>query len=213
MSRGENILRGRHCRWILLSVAMLLVSMAVNADIYKYRGVDGHILFSDRPMKGNYRLLWKSISKKPAKKASSKFAANLSKNRQKLTPLIDATAKQLRLHPGLLHAIVDVESSYNPKAVSSKGAKGLMQLMPATANHYGVSDSFDPKENLKGGARYLKHLLKRFEFNLGLALAAYNAGEGTVKKYGNRIPPFPETQQYVEKVLGVYRKNRQAMLN
>jgi soluble lytic murein transglycosylase-like protein len=86
-----------------------------------------------------------------------------------------------------------------------------MQLMPGTAERYGVSDAYDPRQNLRGGARYLKDLLALFKYDLKLALAAYNAGEGAVKKYGNEIPPYPETQNYVKKVMGHYRKNMLAL--
>jgi soluble lytic murein transglycosylase-like protein len=127
--------------------------------------------------------------------------------------LIEKVAKELRLHPGLLHAMVRIESAYNPRAVSRKGAQGLMQLMPGTASRYGVVDRYDPRQNLEGGARYLSDLLKEFEYDIRLALAAYNAGENAVRRYGNTIPPFAETLNYVDKVLGEYERNRLAMLN
>lgn len=98
----------------------------------------------------------------------------------------------------LVHAVIEQESNYQPRARSKKGAKGLMQLMPATARQYGVSNSYDPKSNLEAGIRHLKDLLSRLE--LRTALAAYNAGEGTIKRYGG-LPPFPETQSYVRNIL------------
>ncbi|MCG7927847.1 MAG: lytic transglycosylase domain-containing protein, partial [Candidatus Thiodiazotropha taylori] len=134
-------------------------------------------------------------------------------NKAEVSPYIDDIAKQLHLHPGLLHAIVRVESAYDPRAVSHKGAQGLMQLMPATAKRYGVENSYDPRQNLRGGATYLKDLLRMFEYDIKLALAAYNAGENAVIKYGKQIPPYPETQKYVKKVLNEFEKNRLAMLN
>ncbi|MDJ0806634.1 MAG: lytic transglycosylase domain-containing protein [Gammaproteobacteria bacterium] len=194
---------------ILLSL-LCFTSLPVMAEIYKYQGPDGTIHFTDRPMAGNYRLLWKSG--KPS--SSSPYSGTkFRQNKTRMTPLIERTAKQLRLHPGLLHAIVMAESAYNPQARSHKGAQGLMQLMPATANRYGVDDSYDPLQNLEGGARYMKDLLTEFKFDLKLALAAYNAGENAVRKYGNQIPPYPETQRYVEKVLGYYKKNINGMVN
>jgi soluble lytic murein transglycosylase-like protein len=196
---------------ILLSVC-LCMPVLVSAEIYKYQGSDGSIYFTDKPMKGNYRLLWRS-GKEKRKSYSNHSLARLRKNKAELTPLIDDVAKQLHLHPGLLHAVVMVESAYDPKAISKKGARGLMQLMPATANRYGVIDSYDPKQNLQGGAQYLKDLLKLFEFDIKLALAAYNAGENAVSKYGNTIPPYAETQNYVTKVLNEFERNRLAMLN
>jgi hypothetical protein len=202
----------RYARPVLLAV-LLAVSGPLVAEIFKYRGPDGSIHFTDRPMSSSYTLLWK-IGKPNPPKTAGKGAyslARMQQNKSLLTPLIEQTAKHLRLHPGLLHAIVLVESAYNPKATSNKGAQGLMQLMPATAKRYGVSDAYDPRQNLKGGARYLKDLLTMFKYDLKLALAAYNAGEGAVKKYGNEIPPYPETLNYVKKVMGHYRKNMLAM--
>jgi len=122
----------------------------------------------------------------------------------KLTPLpLDAAVRQIAaeqsLPPELLHSVIQVESNYNPGAVSSKGAQGLMQLIPATARRFGVSDSFDPVENIQGGAKYLKYLLDLYKGDYPLALAAYNAGEKAVAKYGG-VPPYPETQNYVAQV-------------
>ena len=194
----------------LLFGLLLSIPLQPQAEIYKYLGPDNTIHFTDRPMRSTYRLLWRSG---PASSRNSYSPAQLRKNKSKLTPLIDQTAKLVRLHPGLLHAMVMVESAYNPEAKSKKGAQGLMQLMPATASRYGVDDSYDPRQNLQGGARYLKDLLEEFEFDLQLALAAYNAGENAVRRYGNQIPPYPETQHYVEKVMGYYRENIQGMLN
>ena len=123
---------------------------------------------------------------------------------QELSPLIDAAASKYSLDPALLHAVIRAESGYNPGAVSHKGAAGLMQLMPATASRYGVRDRFDPQENIEGGARYLSDLLEMFPSNVKLAVAAYNSGENTVKKFGNQVPPITETQNYVDRVLGYY---------
>jgi len=189
---------------------LLMTCSPLLAEIFKYRAPDGAIHFTDQPMAGKYRLLWKS-GKSSSKSAYS--AARLRKNKSRLTPLIDTIARGVRLHPGLLHAVVMVESAYNPQAKSKKGAQGLMQLMPGTASRYGVSDSYDPRQNLEGGARYLKDLLAEFKFDLKLALAAYNAGENAVRKYGNQIPPYPETKNYVKKVMGHYRENMQTMVN
>ncbi len=196
----------------LLPVLLLLFPLAAQAEIFKYRSPDGGLHFTDRPMGGGYKLLWRSGARK-SHTSSGYSVAMMQENKTKFTPLIEEVAKDLRLHPGLLHAMVRVESAYNPRAVSKRGAQGLMQLMPATASRYGVNDSYDPKQNLQGGARYFSDLLREFEFDLRLALAAYNAGENAVKRYGNTIPPFPETEQYVDKVLGEYERQRLAMLN
>jgi soluble lytic murein transglycosylase-like protein len=121
-------------------------------------------------------------------------------------PVIEEIARTYALEAALIHAVVSAESAYNARAVSRKGAAGLMQLMPETAHRYGVTDRFDPVQNLHGGARYLSDLLKMFSGNMSLALAAYNAGENNVVKYGNQIPPFQETKAYVPKVLALYRR-------
>ncbi|HKP45897.1 MAG TPA: lytic transglycosylase domain-containing protein [Pyrinomonadaceae bacterium] len=102
--------------------------------------------------------------------------------------------------PLLLYAIMHQESTFKPRAMSNKGARGLMQLMPGTAARFGVSSIWDPKQNIEGGARYMRFLLDQFDGDVKLALAGYNAGEGAVMKYGNRIPPYSETQEYVRRI-------------
>ncbi|MFO1350397.1 MAG: lytic transglycosylase domain-containing protein [Gammaproteobacteria bacterium] len=121
-------------------------------------------------------------------------------NRKLYMQDIARIAAQNSLHPLLLHAVITAESGFNPKAVSHAGAMGLMQLMPGTATRFGVGDPFDPIANMQGGARYLRQLLDQFNNNLDLALAAYNAGEGAVMRYGNAIPPYAETKTYVKRV-------------
>jgi soluble lytic murein transglycosylase-like protein len=120
--------------------------------------------------------------------------------------LIDDVARRAELQPALLCAVIAIESAFDPRAVSRKGAQGLMQLRPATAKRYGVQRPFDPAENVRGGAGYLKDLLKRYGNDLELALAAYNAGEDAVDRHGRTIPPFAETQAYVPAVLALYRE-------
>ncbi len=131
-----------------------------------------------------------------------------SHNRQQYSPYINNIARQHGLDPALMHAVISAESSYNPRAVSPAGARGLMQLMPATARRFGVTNSFDPIQNMTGGAKYLRWLLKHFDGNVDLALAGYNAGEGAVKKHGG-IPPYRETQTYVRRVRQFYNHFRQ----
>jgi soluble lytic murein transglycosylase-like protein len=109
---------------------------------------------------------------------------------------IEQIAAQVALPPQLIHSVIKVESNYNPFAISSKGAQGLMQLIPSTARRFGVSNVFNPAENIQGGSKYLKYLLDLFKGNYALALAAYNAGEAAVATYGG-VPPFPETQNYL----------------
>lgn len=112
---------------------------------------------------------------------------------------VEKAAEKYGIDPDLIHAVINAESAYNPGALSIKGAAGLMQLMPDTAIQYGVADRFSPEENIEGGTKYLKFLLDRYEGNISLAVAAYNAGEGAVDKYGT-VPPYLETKAYVQKV-------------
>ena len=109
---------------------------------------------------------------------------------------IEQIAAQVSLQPQVIHSVIKVESNYNPFAISPKGAQGLMQLIPATARRFGVSNAFNPAENIQGGSKYLKYLLDLYGGNYALALAAYNAGEAAVARYGG-VPPFPETKNYL----------------
>ena len=128
--------------------------------------------------------------------------------RARFERLINAYARVYGLSPQLLHAVIRTESAYNHEAVSRAGAEGLMQLMPGTAARYGVKDSFNPVENVRGGAAYLRDLLDMFDQDLKLALAGYNAGENAVIRNGNQIPPYAETQNYVRQVLQYFWSER-----
>ena len=118
-----------------------------------------------------------------------------------LAPIFNEMESRYDLPPGLLERMASVESKFNPSAKSPKGAVGIMQLMPDTAQRFGVTDRTDPRQSIEGGARYLRWLLDHFDGDIARAVAAYNAGEGAVEQY-NGIPPFPETQDYVRRVLG-----------
>lgn len=122
-----------------------------------------------------------------------------------ISKLVDETARRFHVDPELVHAVIRVESGYDPHAISSKGAKGLMQLIPSTAAQLGVADVFDPRQNIEGGVKHLKYLLDLFHGNLNLSLAAYNAGEHSVQRSGG-IPAIAETQNYVRKINALYKK-------
>jgi soluble lytic murein transglycosylase-like protein len=131
-------------------------------------------------------------------------ADNVSLAAPEINDLVEQTASRHQIDPQLVHAIIKVESEYDPKAVSRKGAMGLMQLIPETAQRFGVANPFNPKENIEGGVSYLKHLLDLFRGDLFLSLAAYNAGEAAVQRFGG-IPSFAETRNYVRKVTDIYQ--------
>lgn len=131
----------------------------------------------------------------------------MAKRATRYRAVVRATAQAKGVEPELLHAVIAAESGYNPSALSQKGAVGLMQLMPGTAAQYGVTNPSDPAQNLNAGARHLRYLLGKFDNDMTLALAAYNAGEQAVSQYGNRIPPYPETRAYVQRVLAYYNQH------
>lgn len=164
--------------------------------IYRYVDRHGHVHFSDRRLEQDYPAI--------GERAADALPANQKRAKRQFNTLIFNTAQTYQLDPALVHAVITAESAYDPNAISKAGAVGLMQLMPATARRYGVQDRRDPADNLRGGVRYLHYLLNRFN-SLSLAIAAYNAGENAVVKYGHQIPPFPETQTYVRRVLKYYR--------
>ena len=125
---------------------------------------------------------------------------------QRFDALIESVAEEYGLEAALIHSIIRTESNYDPHAVSSKGAVGLMQLMPETAKRYGVRNLYDPRQNIEGGVKYLKDLMNLFEGKTDHVLAAYNAGHNAIKKYGG-IPPFPETRRFIEKVKTTYKNS------
>jgi soluble lytic murein transglycosylase-like protein len=144
-----------------------------------------------------------------AKPVAARRAAEEAVAPRGFNEAVEAIAATQSLPPRLVHSVIKVESNYNPLAVSSKGAQGLMQLMPATARRFGVANSFDPVDNIQGGTRYLKYLLDLYKGDYNLALAAYNAGEGAVEKYG-AVPPYPETINYLVEVSRQFQKSAPA---
>lgn len=127
---------------------------------------------------------------------------------RRFAPIVEKASRAYGVEAALVHAVIFAESSYDPEARSPAGAAGLMQLMPGTARHYGVKDLFDPSQNIHGGVNFLRDLLRQFDGNVELALAAYNAGTTAVIRAGHRIPPLAETQAYVPKVIDHYRRLR-----
>lgn len=191
----------------LLALCLVLFSVQATAEVFKYRDAKGHIYLTDKPMQGPYRLLKRFSLGGPPRKGGDSLAKMRQRQRE-LTPLIEASARRQRLPTALVHAVIRAESAFRRSAVSHKGAIGLMQLMPATASELGVLDPYDARQNIDGGTRYLRQLIDRFNRDLRLALAAYNAGENAVVSYGNKVPPYPETQDYVAKVLAFFKEYR-----
>lgn len=204
----------RAAQILLTFIALLPCSLANSAggDIYWFTDENGVVHFSNVPTDERYVPFITSADTAKKKKTVSAMDAGRPKASIKTQygAAIEEIARTYALESALIHAVVSVESAYNAAALSKKGAAGLMQLMPETAQRYGVTDRFDPVQNLHGGARYLNDLLKMFNGNLSLTLAAYNAGENNVLKYGNQIPPFQETRNYVPRVLDLYRKYQAA---
>lgn len=203
-----------------IALFICLVSLPAFADIYEYIDEAGVSHFSDAPNDANYVLIIKTeemiVETKPPSAATLapssqpdaiQNADNMTLNltQPQLIAQIAQSAKNNQLDSELIHAVMHVESAYKTNAKSPKGAQGLMQLMPATASRFGVNNSNDPAQNIEGGAKYLRELLNLFNNDVSLAVAAYNAGEQAVIKYGNHIPPYKETQAYVPKVLNLYK--------
>ncbi len=199
--------------WVFLGLfcGILSVSVGVKADsgpsvLYKFVDKNGHVRYTDRPSHDGYVKLEKTWKGWREPRPIANYQANLARYR----PLVKAVSEKYEVPAWLIQAIIHAESYYNPHAVSHAGAVGLMQLMPGTARRYGVYNRQNAEQNVEAGTRYLRDLLDMFDGNLDLALAAYNAGEHAVKKYGNRIPPYKETQNYVVRVknLGLRYKSQ-----
>jgi len=174
------------------------------ADIYKYEDSEGVVHFTDAPTDRRFKIFMRDIQKD--KRLRTNFGlSRVSRNPAEFDKIINSCSSEFGVDRSLVKAVIHAESGYNPNAVSSKGAAGLMQLMPATAQDLRVADSFNPSDNIRGGVRYLRFLLDTFKGDVTLALAAYNAGLGNVAKHGG-VPPYEETRNYVSKVLS-YQRN------
>ena len=192
---------------ITLLLSILLTADFSAAGIYRYEDENGVIHFSNCPRDPKFKLYIREskddVGVEPGEAAPSLSLID-SKN---FDYLISEFAKKYEIEFALIKAMIRAESGFNPNAISRKGAKGLMQLMPGTALRMNVSNVFNPKENIEGGVRYFKYLLSLFNNDLRLSLAAYNAGENIVAQLGT-IPPYRETVDYVRKVLSFYQSYR-----
>ncbi len=171
------------------------------ADIYKYIDADGVVHFTNAPSSEGYVLYLREIPWGPE--------THLRPAPKRYDLIIQKAAKTYGIDEALIKAMIRVESDFNPRAVSKKGARGLMQIMPINERALNISNPFDPSQNIMGGTQYMSRLLARYDRKLGLALAAYNAGPTAVDLYG-RIPPYEETQNYVKKVMAYYERYKRS---
>lgn len=183
-------------------LAFLAIAQTAQADVYISIDASGAYVLSNVHRAGRH---YERVVSEPGLAAASVVRPELVTGKP-YADLIAAAARANDLPEALLHAVVQAESRYDPNARSGAGAMGLMQLMPDTAKEMGVTNALDPADNLDGGARYLKRMMKLFDNDVALAVAAYNAGPDAVLSRGRVIPPFAETQRYVPKVLRQYRK-------
>lgn len=175
---------------------------STSGDVFVAYAADGVPSYASQPLGPGYRLFLRGEpASSPRSSGRTPAAARISARRDELAPLIEHYARTYEVSPDLVRAVVRVESGFNARAVSRKGATGAMQLMPATAARYGVTRLADPAQNIDAGVRHLRDLLAQHQGNVALALAAYNAGRGAVTRYGERIPPYRETMLYVPAVL------------
>jgi len=174
-------------------------------SIYKYIDADGVAHFTDKPEPGPGRYQLFHLTPDGLTHSGEHYDPKLLARATQFDAIIESEAKSAGVEPDLIRAVIVVESGFNSRAVSRTGAVGLMQLMPATATRFGVSNPYDPRQNVRGGAHYLGFLMNRFRQNVRLALAAFNAGEDAVDKNSGQIPPFVETLAYVPKVLKIYQ--------
>ncbi|MFA7403959.1 MAG: transglycosylase SLT domain-containing protein [Pelobacteraceae bacterium] len=192
------------CLGAFFLFALITARYAV-ADIYRYVDEDDIVHFTDAPTDKRFKVFMRDLKKDKELRTKLKYASSV--NPAEFEQLIKTCSEKYGVNPCLVKAVIHAESGYNPNAVSSKGASGLMQLMPSTAKSLKVADRFNPKDNVEGGVKYLRFLLDTFRGDVSLAVAAYNAGLSKVAKYGG-IPPYNETRTYVNRVLS-YMKSYQ----
>ena len=191
-------------KYALAAMAMCTAAIcSASPSIYKYVDADGVAHFTDKPDSRRYQLI--DLTPKGLTRSGDHYDPRLLARAAQYDAIIEAEAKSAGVEPNLLRAVIVVESGFNSSAVSKRGAVGLMQLMPATATRFGVSNRYDPRQNVRGGALYLSFLINRFRQNVRLALAAFNAGEDAVDRSSGQIPPFIETLDYVPRVMKIYQ--------
>lgn len=193
-------------RYSTALLALLFISAvsapAARAVIYKYVDENGVLHYTDSPGGTKVSRYQDDRKRRRTVRKSTKRRSSRAFN-----DIIYDKSRKYNIEPSLIRAVIETESGFDPTAVSKRGAKGLMQLMPNTAKSLGVYDPFNPEQNIEGGTKYLKYLLKRFDGDLKLALAAYNAGPAVVEKYRS-VPPYSETRRYVKNVLSLYGGKR-----
>jgi soluble lytic murein transglycosylase-like protein len=187
---------------VLVALTAVLRAVPAQADVYAWRDEHGRLVVSEHPAPTGVDVQTFAVRGNDAYRTTG---ADMTPGdlETRLQSIVDQHAARHSLSPDLVRAVIRVESGWNPRAQSAKGAQGLMQLMPATAAAYHVTDPFDPEQNIRAGVAYLRTLVDRFDGKTELALAAYNAGPGAVEKYGRTIPPYRETQAYVRRIVSV----------
>ena len=195
-----------HCLLIFQVYLIFSHIITAQADIYRYEDEEGIIHFTDAPTDKRFKVILRDLKKD--KLLRTRLHLPISANPGDYDAIIKASADKYGVSTSLVKAVIHAEPGYNPNALSRKGASGLMQLMPGTARSLKVNNSFDPKDNVEGGVKYLRFLIDTFRGDISLALAAYNAGLNKVAKFGG-IPPYAETRNYVNKVLS-YMQSYQA---
>lgn len=182
----------RTCGFILAAISAF-TCLTAHAEVRMQESSEGEIIITNLP---------------EASETSPAFPSRAAVSSWPDLPfdeVIAHAASRHELDPALLHAVIAIESGYNPRAISPRGAQGLMQLMPDTGRQFDLKNPYEPAANIEAGARYLRELNDRFHGDLALTLAAYNAGPGAVMRHGMRMPPYPETQRYVPAVIGIYK--------
>lgn len=186
---------------LALVLALTSIASQAEAQIFSWTDTDGNLVVSNVAPGTNMGIASYEVPAADTAIRTTRYVA--PEKSRSFDDLIDEHASRQGVRKDLVRAVIQVESAFNPRAISNKGAVGLMQLMPATARQLGVTNPFDPSENVRGGVAYLRQLLDRYNGDERLALAAYNAGPGAVDNHGHTVPPYRETRDYVSKVKGI----------